>query len=347
MPQRRSDVVAQGELGRRIASELGDLTREKVTVVGMRNAERNRARIAAGKSILALRDGPLMEGDTAVVLASGPSLHRRDVAAQLKRFPGTIVAAESTLAYCLRHGIRPDLLVTLDPHPDRIVRWFGDPALDEERVARDDYFARQEMDPQFAERQLKFNADLVRLVDTHARDLRIAVASSAAEAVVTRVHSAGMDVYWWNPFFDDYDKFDSLTRKLHASNGLPCLNAGGNVGAAAWVIAHAVLEKKRIALVGMDMSYYDDTPYEKTQYYNEIVGLVGQGRLDEVFVWIHNPYVGRDYFTDPAYLWYRDSFLEMAREADCTTYNCTEGGILFGPGVTFMPLETFLETAAG
>ena len=33
----------------------------------------------------------------------------------------------------------------------------------------------------------------------------------------------------------------------------------------------------------------------------------------------------------------------MAREADCETFNCTEGGILFGPGVTVTPLERFLH----
>jgi hypothetical protein len=64
-------------------------------------------------------------------------------------------------------------------------------------------------------------------------------------------------------------------------------------------------------------------------------------------VHIDNPHVGETWFCDPAYYWFRDVFLEMAREADCETFNCTEGGILFGPGVRVMPLEQFLKASNG
>ena len=325
---------------------MANLTNEKVSTLGLNNAELNHPRIVSGKSVLALRKTPLMDSKGALVVAAGPSLHRRDVASRLKGsdFKGAIVATESALAYCLRHEIFPGLVVTLDPHPDRIVRWFGDPNLDRALLERDDYFARQDMDPKFAQAQLRFNDELVELVDTHGPRLRIAVASSASPAVVDRVHSAGMEVYWWNPIYDDYDLPGSLTRRLYDLNGLPCVNAGGNVGSACWVIGHAVLAKEKIGLVGMDFGYYADTPYERTQYYYEILKLVGEDRLDEIFVRIYNPYVNEDFFTDPAYLWYRDSLLEMAQAAPCETYNCTEGGILFGTGVRVTSLEGFLGT---
>ncbi len=343
-----SSPAKPGLLGRAIASHMSRLTLEKVSTLGMRNAELNKPRIASGKSVLALRHGRLMEGDTALAMAAGPSLHRRDVGRQLKAaaFKGTLITTESALAYCLRHEIVPDLVVTLDPHPDRIVRWFGDPALDQGRLDQDDYFRRQDMDPNFASAQLRFNEELIRLVNTYGPKLRVAVSSSASQAVVDRVYEAGADVYWWNPFYDDYDLPNSLTRALYESNRLPCLNAGGNVGSACWVIAHAVLEKRKVGLVGMDLSYYPDTPYEKTQYYYELVKLVGHERLDEVFVDIYNPEVGAKFFTDPTYLWYRDSFLAMAQEGSCETYNCTEGGILFGKGVKTTTLTEFFKSIA-
>ena len=156
-----------------------------------------------------------------------------------------------------------------------------------------------------------------------------------------------MDIYWWNPMLDDDETPNSLTREVHAMNGLPCLNAGGNVGTACWVMAHAVLCKRRVALVGIDFGYYTDTPYSRTQYYKEILDLVGPDRLDEVFVRIHNPYVGRDFYTDPAYLWYRDCFLEMAQDAACETLNCTGGGILFGPAVTWCSFDDFIQQSCG
>ncbi|OGN10639.1 MAG: hypothetical protein A3J46_05530 [Candidatus Yanofskybacteria bacterium RIFCSPHIGHO2_02_FULL_41_11] len=39
-------------------------------------------------------------------------------------------------------------------------------------------------------------------------------------------------------------------------------------------------------------------------------------------------------------------FLDLAREADCITYNCTEGGILFGDSIQFIPLSEFLSKFA-
>jgi hypothetical protein len=111
------------------------------------------------------------------------------------------------------------------------------------------------------------------------------------------------------------------------------------------VFAHAVLGKKRVGLVGMDFGYYADTPHDKTQYYKEILALVGPDRLNEVFVRILNPHLGQEFYTDPAYLWYREAFLEMVQQADCETYNCTGGGILFGPGIHWVTLTEFLQGA--
>ena len=339
--------IQSGGLGRQIASELEELTLEKVADEGFASAIANMASIACDRTVFDLQKSELMKGEDALVIAAGPSVHRFDTARLIKEsgYKGVIVATESAMAWCLRHGIVPHLVVTLDPHPDRIVRWFGDPQLTEEGLAQDDYFARQDMDPKFREDQLRFNRELMALINKHGPHIRIAVASSASPAVVRRIRQAGMTAYWWNPMYDDYDREDSLTRKIHAINNLPCVNAGGNVGSACWVFAHAVLGKRRVGLVGMDFGYYADTPFAQTQYYKEILGLVGPDRLEEVFVRVVNPHLGQEFYTDPAYLWYRDSFLEMAQQAECETYNCTGGGILFGPQIRWSTLAEFLSTA--
>ena len=64
----------------------------------------------------------------------------------------------------------------------------------------------------------------------------------------------------------------------------------------------------------------------------------------EAFIQVENPYTGETWFTDPAYYWYNQTFLQLAMEAGCTTVNCTEGGILFGEGIDFAPLSIFLST---
>ena len=339
---------AAGALGRRISQDLAVLTLSLVKDKCFANARVNASAIAAGKSILTLRETPLMEGQTALVIAAGPSLYQGNVIERLRAYHGVIIASESCLSFCLRHDLVPDLFVTVDPDDadaitPRIVRWFGDPSLTAESLQKDDYFARQDMDPRFGEDELRANAELVELVNRYGPKIRICMASCASQTVVQRATEAGMDIYWWNPMLDDDEAPNSLTRAIHELNGLPCVNAGGNVGTACWAMAHAVLGKRQVGLVGLDFGYYDDTPYFRTQYYREILDLVGPERLDEVFVRIHNPHVGRDFYTDPAYLWYRNCFLEMAEAAECETFNCTSGGILFGPGVKWSSLDDFIQ----
>ena len=327
------------ELGRRIARTLEAATFDRIAAVGLANAELNRPRIR--RSVLELAPQPLGEGDAAIVVAAGPSLHRRRSLDRLRasRFKGTVVAADGALGACLRAGVVPHVVVSVDPHSGRIVRWFGDPALN--AAPADDYFRRQEMDPVHSRDEIGANRALVELVNKHGPGIKAAVATSAAPAVSERCEQAGMALYWWNPMYDDYERPDSVSRRLHGMNGLPCINGGGNVGTAAWVLTHSVLGQRRVGVVGMDFSYAPGTPYAKTQYYPELVEMLG-ARHEEAFIHLDSPLTGERWFTDPAYFWYREVFLEMVGGADCDTYNCTEGGILFGPGIRTMRLEEFL-----
>lgn len=334
-----------GGLGRKIVADLGRITLDRVGEAVIANAKRNLQFLDRGRSIAALRNAPLGEGESAVVVGAGPSIKRRDPAKELKGYRGAIVCTDSAIFYLLRNGIVPSLVATVDAHATRIVRWFGDPKLNEETLRQDDYFRRQDMDEKFAA-ELETNRQIMGLLAEHGPKMKIAVSTSASAAVVDRVLQTGMQIYWWNPMLDDPDEPGSITRELYAMNGLPCINGGGNVGASCWMIADAVLGKKRIALSGLDFGYYADTPYEQTQYYKEALALVGKDELDSIFMKVHNPDLDATFYTDPAYMWYRECFLEMVAESDARTFNCTEGGILFGPGIETLPLARFLRDHA-
>ncbi|EME70554.1 hypothetical protein H261_07988 [Paramagnetospirillum caucaseum] len=334
-----------GELGRKLVANMERMTRDRIGGAALDNARFNLRFKDHGQSLAALRKEKVGENDAAIVIAAGPSVKRKDPLRAIREsgFKGAVVCTESALLYCLRNGVVPDLTVTLDPHATRIVRWFGDTRLTPEKLGADDYYRRQDMDPAFAD-EMKANQEIMGLLNEHGSKIRIALSSSASEAVVERVMETGMQVYWWNPMLDDPDTEGSKTRELYALNRFPCVNAGGNVGAACWMMASAVLGKKQVALTGMDFSYYGDTPYRNTQYYHEAVSLVGEENLDSVYIRIPNPYTGTEFYTDPAYMWYRETFLQMAGDAhpECQTFNCTEGGILFGDPIVFEPLADFL-----
>jgi hypothetical protein len=336
-----------GSLLLEIVRDMPRMTRERTQQLAIDNARRNRPFIERGSSLKDLRNLKVGEGEHAIVVAAGPSAKRLDPAGLIKQagYRGAVVVTESALFQCLKHDLVPDLVVSVDPHPMRIVRWFGDPNLSQAGLEADDYFRRQDLDSSFAN-EMAHNREVLSLMDRHGSRLRIALASSASMDVVERVHQIGMQVYWWNPMLDDPDEPDSVTTALCRENGLPAVNAGGNVGTSCWMMAHAVLGKRYVGLTGVDFGYYDDTPYANTQYYKEALELVGSERLADMYIRIYNPYLQKWFYTDPAYYWYRKAFLELAADADCETINCTEGGILFGDNVNFIGLKDYLKRFA-
>lgn len=277
-----------------------------------------------------------------IVISAGPSLHRRSPvrAIQQAGFGGEIIAADGALGYCLRNGLVPHYVVALDPHPTRVCRWFGDTDL--ELRPDDDYFRRQDLDPYVGIDERARNRELIELVNRHGPRTKLVISTSVSPNVTRRCLDAGMELYWWNPILDDVDAADSMTRALYRGNRVPCMGSGGNVGSAAWIFAHQVRAHREVALAGMDLGYAPGTPLEKTQYYKEIQALFPD-RAEEAFIEIRNPHLNETWYTDPAYYWYRQLFLEMARDAPCATYNCSEGGILFGRGIRFVPLAQFLS----
>ena len=331
-------------LGRQLLNEIPQATFRKTVEVGLANAKDNLPYIK--RTIAELDPGKTgTTTDTAMVISAGPSLHTKNPASILQehQFNGPLIVADGALGYCLRNGLIPEYVVSVDPHPTRIVRWFGDPALEEQN--QDEYFLRQEMDPAMHRDGMEWNRRLIEMVNEHGPKMKAIIATSAPSSVRDRCIQAGMELYWWNPMYDDYDQPDSWSRRIYELTRVPCMVTGGNVGTSAWVFGAGVLKAKNMVLAGMDLGYPPDNPITNTQYYTELVDLFGD-RVSEAFIKSYNPHLHETWYTDPTYYWYREGFLELARQAQCTTYNCTEGGVLFGEGIKFMKLEKFLKQHA-
>lgn len=329
-------------LAKELVGRMSDLTAIKSRDVALENTRLNLQYLQNTVADLA-RDPSARKGDSAIVIAAGPSLHRKDPVSKILRsgYDGDVICADGALPYCLRNGLVPDYVVTLDPHPSRIVRWFGDPSLNDTALAKDDYFTRQDLDPRLGEDELARNQEMIELVNKLGSKMKAVIATCIAPIVAERCLEAGMSLYWWNPLYDDVEDPESVTRQAYRLNKAPCIATGGNCGSSAWAFAGSILKKKEVALVGMDLSYAPGTPLGKTQYYKEMVELFGDDTPD-AFISVPNPYTEEMWFADPTYYWYRQELLEMVRYADCVTYNCTEGGIVFGDGINFQPLDDFL-----
>ena len=310
--------------------------------LGIENAELNRPFIE--KTIHDLIGEE--EGRICLIVSGGPSLLRRQCLERLKpvvdRF--VVVAADGGMGHCLRNGITPDYVLTVDPDRKRIVRWYGDSNLTKEKL-EDDYFRRQDLDEFFRTDEIARNEQQIRMVDAAGPNMRAILSTSVCEDVTRRAIGSGMDVYWWNPIYDDVSDENSITRTLYRSNKVPCMNAGGNVGTAAVVFSVRILKAHRVVMLGMDFSYHADTPIERTQYYDQLKAFMTDAELPYAFKTIHNPHLLEDYYTDPAYFWYREAFLDLMRHFDgCEIINATEGGILFGDGIAWKSVDEIIDT---
>lgn len=320
---------------------ISDATFRKTAAIGLKHARANAPYIQTTVKDLKRKSAEI-KSDISLVVSAGPSLHKRHSLQTIKEsaFRGNVIAVDGSLGHCLRNGIIPDYLITVDPHPDRIIRWFGDPRLAER--PDDDYFRRQDLDPALNKDEIARNRELIELVNEYGSRIKVIISTSVSPEITRRCLDAGMELYWWNPIYDDYDEPDSFTRQIYQLNKVPCMATGGNCGTSAWVFSHAVLRSRITILVGMDLSYAPGTNVINTQYY-EILTECIPDNPERGLIEIHNPYLKQTWLTDPAYYWYTVNFLNMAKDASCKTYNCTEGGILFGEGVEFAPLRETLE----
>ena len=126
------------------------------------------------------KDKPdVKNNEKAVVISAGPSLHRRKTIDLLEKsnFDGVVVTIDGAYVKCLKSGIIPDYVLTLDPHPKRVVRWFGDPFFGKNQV-NDDYFARQDLDVDFRKNSIEQNLNNIELVNRYASKSKLIIALS-------------------------------------------------------------------------------------------------------------------------------------------------------------------------
>ncbi|MBP98392.1 hypothetical protein CMK18_20785 [Candidatus Poribacteria bacterium] len=306
------------------------------------NSIKNRSSVE--KSIADIKED--RKSEQGIVISAGPSLHYSDTLDVLAQsdFCGIKIAVDGSYLKCLKVGIIPDFILTLDPHPTRPLRWFGDPGLKEKDLLTDDYYRRQDLDIDFRQNSLEQNYEHISLVNEYARQSKMIISATVCNVLTKRLENAGFDLYWWIPLVDNPDEYNSLTRRMFDITGVQAFNTGGNVGTAAWVFAKFWLGIQDVAVIGMDLGYKAEMPYEMTQTYPELQELLGQKRLSsELFPEMKNPLTSEVFYTDPTYYWYRENLLELIKNSSTTLYNCTQGGVLFGEGIKNIYLKDFIE----
>ena len=167
------------------------------------------------------------KSDSAIVISAGPSLYKNNILSRIRDsgFEGSIISIDGSYVRCIKAGIEPDYVLTLDPHPTRVVRWFGDPDF-EKNIDGDDYFLRQDLDTKFRNNSIKENNKNISLVNQHGKGKKLIICSTASKNVVERAMDIGFDTYWWAPLVDNPEKPESLTRMMVNETKLPAMRHG-------------------------------------------------------------------------------------------------------------------------
>jgi len=166
---------------------------------------------------------PKKERGPAIVIGRGPSLYEKGQLRILKEYQKkfTIFACDGTLCDCLRVGVLPDYVVSVDGNPFLILRYYGDW----------DFTLHY---PNTSPHQIKQNTENIILVNEMARYIKCLLNALCHRNLFQRVKQAGFQIYTFQPMWDDPREWGisrvlgimSASRKN--PHGVPLIPTGGN-----------------------------------------------------------------------------------------------------------------------
>lgn len=261
---------------------------------------------------------------TALVVGRGPSIKKNNHLKILSEsdFKGAIICADGSLPNILEAGVTPDkfnlYVVTIDA---------------------------QEHQKRFYENEItkKFGNNIKCIFSTTAHPN----AYNAAK-------SSGLDVYWIHTLFDyekghkSFNQIQGIMSRAKNDKKIPAIQTGANVGTSAWVIAWSILKCNHVGLIGLDLGYDASVSWDEISYHGyPIPKDVDQNSeiFKRAYPTVHNPEFNCDCKQDPLFLYYCNALKEFIQKTQVRvkTINATEGGSLFGEGITCTSLKNFLK----
>lgn len=319
-------AVADIRLDWLVPEKITQITYEVLMELWCENFALNLPYIRSGKAINDLEEAG--KGKAAIVIGSGPSLQKNKHLEMLAEsdFDGVILLCDGILKQALKAEVTPEkfpnqlFVGSVDGNRELIWKHYDDP-----------------------------------IVDKHGSGIKGLFTTMAAPNARERAEKAGIDIYWYNPTYDDWRKNESFTRlsgmmtKTESKpKGIACLKSGGNIGSSLAIISFSVFNANPTCLLGIDMGYLDGTPIEETPYYEKIL-KAAKGNVSvatKFFRRVYNPYFKCYCLVDFVFDSYRTAWLDLASKIpiEYITINCSQGGCLFGePYIYCMKFAEFLQ----
>ena len=161
--------------------------------------------------------------------------------------------------------------------------------------------------------------------------------------VVEECIAADLKIKWIQPFFNDGNNTEFFRPEITS------LKMGGNVGTTAYLFSSLMLRSKLIGLMGIEFAWSDETPYNDTQYYKNLLSAVNNDheKAAKHFVHVKNPRDGMTYIADPVYysyyLMFREIWNELPKSVQEKTFNLTQQGILNIDRLIYISVDDYLS----
>lgn len=296
------------------SNELSDsITEETLEQFGqlwMENIAQNMGVILSSKSVKELQKHT---NRSAIVIAAGPSLKKKNHLEMLRKsdFKGIIIAVDRMLITLLKEGIIPDYVINADGHRDNILKFFDDP-----------------------------------IVDEHANQIKAIFATLAPPNAIKRFKG---EKYFYNAMIDDPKAKNSITKYLRFLTKKPNLNTTGNVGGFGVIFGY-YLKCNPIGMIGLNLSYPAETPFDETYSYQNIKKAYPEMTEEEIYATFYeectHPFFKTKSYTEPIFSYYKEGLIDAAHYMDAEGFNiinCTEGGIIFEEPIESMWFKDFLR----
>jgi hypothetical protein len=300
------------------------------TVMGLINAwitniRHNWYEVHNSPDISALKEAGSYAGRPAICVGAGPSLfdnEHLDLLAEssFQEKGGVVFSTAHSLKWCLDAGIVPDVVNVVDG--------------DEKMV---DFVTGTLEGGGLAVDEVADQIKLVYIASAHPEVLK----QWAGKQRYTFMSGVPQDL------IPNVDTFLSVLLPE-----LTQLDTGGNSGTFNFSLA-AYLGCGPIGLIGMDLSYPKDYPYDQTQYYNAYLRSVGleyrdvQEMIEKCYMDYTHPVYGTECYYDFVYEVFRNGILELSRVYEqawgTKLINCTEGGAIHADNIECIRLGEFIE----
>lgn len=295
------------------------------------NIGNNVTRIKKEKDIRELRGS--IKGKSAIIIGAGESLHNNAsgtdhiqlIKEYSEMFDGVIILADRVLEECLQAGIG-DYFTVVDGS-DKILPFF-----DNDTVKRLN--------------ETRNNQSVLLTPENIVLPKMKGIMATCTHPSV--VNSWNGDIYFLVASIPN-EILPNCTRFMCDITETSDISAGGNCGMLAWNIA-MWMGCTSVALVGMDYSYKVTTPLEQTGNWQMFMKLGDPEKAKQCYHKEINPYYNIPYIIDDVYISFKQvalNWITAYNNHGQQTYNCTEGGAIFGTmngsEIKQMLLKDFLE----